>query len=278
MPASLNNLMNLKLPLGANLTVSALISSILTLLICLIAIKIALKVVGRLLLKTKLDQRIQHYILGGMKLLLYAVTVIIVVDSLGISNSSLVAILSVGSLGITLAAEDILGNVAGGLVILSSRPFSIGDFVEANGTAGTVQEISLNHTKLVTPDGQLVMLPNKDLANSKLTNFTSFGKRRIKQVVTASYDAPTEVVKAACMKAIDATPNLLKDPAPAVYLTDYGSSAIEYTIYCWAAPENYWPSSLALCEELRTTFQEANVEMTYDHLNVHIVEAPASGR
>lgn len=272
MSGALNDLMNTNLPLGDNFKVSNLVSAVLTLLICLLAVRVVLKISRRLLSKSKLDHRIQKYLLSGLKLLLYAITIIIMADSLGISNSSLVAILSVGSLGITLAAEDILGNVAGGLVILSSRPFTIGDFVEANGTAGTVEEISLNHTKVVTPDGQLVMLPNKELANSKLTNFTVMGRRRIKQVVTASYDAPTDVVKQACMHAVSQTPNLLADPAPAVFLTDYGSSSIEYTVYCWAAPEHYWLSSLALCEQLRLAFQEANVEMTYDHLNIHIVE------
>lgn len=272
MPTSISDLLAYKLPVGSNLTISSLISSLLTLVLCLLGVRLLLKLARRLLAKTKLDDRIQKYIVRGLKLLLYILTLIIVIDGLGIKVSSLVALLSVGSLGVTLAAEDILGNVAGGLVILSSRPFTIGDFVEANGTAGTVEEISLNHTKVVTPDGQLVMLPNKELASSKLTNFTVLGRRRIKQVVTASYDAPTDVVKQACMTAISRTPNLLTDPAPTVFLTDYGSSSIEYTLYCWAAPEHYWLSSMALCEQLRLTFQEADVEMTYDHLNVHIVE------
>ena len=104
--------------------------------------------------RTKLDERIRKYVLAGAKLLLYIVTVLIVAESLHIPMTSLVALLSVGSLGVTLAAEDILGNVAGGLVILSPpTPFSIGDYVEVSGVAGTVHEISLNHTKLVTPDG-----------------------------------------------------------------------------------------------------------------------------
>ncbi len=272
MPSSLEQVMNFKLPIGTNLTISALLSSIITLLICLLVVRTAVKVVTRLLDKTKLDTRIQKYILGGLKLLLYILTAIIVIDGLGIKVSSLVALLSVGSLGITLAAEDILGNVAGGLVILSSHPFAIGDVIDVGGTTGTVEEISLNHTKLLTPDGQLVMLPNKELANSKMTNLTVNGKRRIKQTVTASYDAPADVVKAACMTAVSRTPNLLSDPAPAVFVTNYGSSAIEYTVFCWAKPEHFWLSSMALNEELRTAFEEAKVEMTYDHLNVHLVE------
>ena len=200
------------------------------------------------------------------------ITALIVVDSLGIPITSLVALLSVGSLGITLAAEDILGNVAGGLVILSSHPFALGDFLEVGGTSGTVEEISLNHTKLITPDGLMVLLPNKELASSKMTNYTVNGQRRIVWKVSASYDAPTETVKAACEQALGMTDHLLKDPAPSVRLTSYGESAIEYTVYCWAAPADYWDAYFALGEHLRTAFADHGVEMTYNHLNVHIVE------
>ena len=142
-----------------------------------------------------------------------------------------------------------------------------------SGTSGTVEEIGLNHTKLVTPGGQMVMLPNKELAGSKMINYTVLGRRRIEQKVSASYDAPTETVKAACLEAAR-LPGVLEDPAPSVYLTNYGESAIEYTVYCWAAPGDYWDVYFALVEGLRERFAAHGVEMTYDHLNVHIVEKP----
>ena len=255
-----------------NLPLSTILTAAVTLLICLVVVHILGKLLRRLLARTRLDERIQRYALAGAKLVLYVVTVVIVAESLNIPMTSLVALLSVGSLGITLAAEDILGNVAGGLVILSSRPFSIGDFVEVSGTAGTVHEISLNHTKLVTADGHLVMLPNKELASSQMINYTVLGRRRAVQKVTASYDAPTDTVKKACLAAVAMTENVLGDPAPTVYLTAYKESSIEYTVYCWAAPENYWQVYMALGENLRTAFAQAGVEMTYDHLNIHIVE------
>ena len=254
------------------LTLQTLLSAAITLLVCLVVIRLVCKLTRRLLFRSKLDERIQKYVMAGVKLLLYILTAVIVADRLHIPTTSFVALLSVGSLGVTLAAEDILGNVAGGLVILSSHPFSIGDYVEVSGTAGTVDEIGLNHTKLITPDGYRVMLPNKELASSQMINYTSLGRRRIAQKISASYDAPTETVKAACQKALDMTENLLSEPGSAIYLTDYGASAIEYTVYCWVAPENYWTAAMALRENLRTTFAQAGVEMTYNHLNVHIVE------
>ena len=121
------------------------------------------------------------------------------------------------------------------------------------------------------------MLPNKELASSQMTNYTVLGRRRVVQKVTASYDAPTETVKGACMAAVAMTENVMEDPAPAVYLLTYKESSIEYGVYCWAAPDDYWPVYLSLGENLRTTFAQAGVEMTYDHLNIHIVEDRTRG-
>lgn len=272
MPAEFTDLLNTSI---GNISFGSIVSAIITLIICLIVLKAVLKLVGRLLSKTKLDARIQKYVTTGIKMVLYVIAALIVVDSLGIPITSLVALLSVVSLGITLAAEDILANIAGGLVILSAHPFNIGDFIEASGTSGTVEEITLNYTKLVTPDGLLVMLPNKSLADSQMTNYTVLGRRRVTQKITASYSAPTETVKAACQKAVDMTDGVLADPAPAVYLSNYGASAIEYTVFCWCNSSHYLSVNFGLGENLRTAFAESGVEMTYEHLNIHIVDAPA---
>ena len=225
-------------------SLSKILSALVTLLVCLIAVRLIMKVVTRLLSRMqKVNERLQKVIRTSAKGLLYV-----------------------------LAAEDILGNVAGGLVILSSHPFALGDFIEAGGTSGTVREIGLNHTKLETANGQMILMPNKDLSSSKIINYTVLGRRRIVRTVTASYDAPTETVMTACMEAVEATANILPDPAPAVHLTDYGASSIEYTIYCWCTVENYWPAYHSINEKLRDTFAKHNVEMTYDHLNVHILD------
>lgn len=255
-----------------SVTVGDLFSAMLTLLVCIIVIKIFVHVVFRLLSKSKLDKRVQKYVVKGVKIIGYLITIILVIEALGVNSSSLVALLSVGSLGITLAAENILGNVAGGLVILSSRTFSIGDFIEVDGSSGTVEEIALNHTKLSAPDGTAIVIPNKTLSTSKFINYTALGQRRIAQKISASYDAPTETVKQACRAALKETVGLISTPAPVVHLTGYGSSSIEYTVYCWCRPQDYWDAYYALLENLRSAFKNFGVEMPYDHLNVHIVE------
>lgn len=253
-------------------SLSHILSAILTLLICLLVSRLLLKLAKKLLHRgKKLNDRLRQIILTAIKVVLYVLTGIITAGALGLNTTSVTALVSVLTLGVTLAAEDILGNVAGGLVILSSHPFNIGDEIEISGTVGVVREIALNHTKVETCNGQYVMLPNKELSSSRIINYTTMGRRRVVVNVTASYDAPTDTVKTACMEAVAATPNVLPEPAPQAYLTGYGSSSIEYSVRCWTETKDYWGAYYALNENLRTAFAAHNVEMTYDHLNVHVL-------
>lgn len=253
-------------------SLSHILSAILTLLICLLVSRLLLKLAKKLLHRgKKLNDRLRQIILTAIKVVLYVLTGIITAGALGLNTTSVTALVSVLTLGVTLAAEDILGNVAGGLVILSSHPFNIGDEIEISGTVGVVREIALNHTKVETCNGQYVMLPNKELSSSRIINYTAMDRRRVVVNVTASYDAPTDTVKTACMEAVAATPNVLPEPAPQAYLTGYGSSSIEYSVRCWTETKDYWSAYYALNENLRTAFAAHNVEMTYDHLNVHVL-------
>jgi small conductance mechanosensitive channel len=257
----------------SNITVGDLFSAAITLLVSLLVLKFFVRVTSRVMEKGTLDDRVQKYVLKGLKFIGYVIIIILVIERLGVNSSSLVALLSVGSLGVTLAAEDILGNVAGGLVILSSKTFALGDFIETNGVSGTVEEITLNHTKLLAPDGTVLVIPNKAISAARFTNFTALGKRRVSMKINASYDAPTEKVKRACMKAMEKTGRLLDDPAPTVHLTAYNASSIEYSVFCWCATADFWDVTYDLAENLRTAFDESGVDMTYDHLNIHVLES-----
>lgn len=254
-------------------TVGHILSALLTLLVCLLVVRLLMKLITRLVGRAqKLNERLQKIILTAVKAVLYVLTAIITAGALGINTTSLTALMSVVTLGVTLAAEDILGNVAGGLVILSSHPFAIGDVIEVDGTEGTVREITLNHTKIETYDGQIIMQPNKALSSAKVVNHSALGRRRIVHNVTASYDAPTEAVRAACLEAVAAVEGVLAEPAPEARLVNYGNSAIEYSVRCWAATEDYWRVYFAVKENLRGAFAKHGVEMTYDHLNIHVID------
>ncbi len=255
------------------LTVGRALSALALLLVCLAAARLLLGVAGKLLGRSGgMDERMKRYILKGLKGLLYLLTALIVAGSLGIDVTSLIAVISVFGLAVSLAVQDVLGNVAGGMVLLFSKPFTLGDYVSTADGEGEVAEITLTHTKLDTPAGQRVMLPNSKLTAGQIVNYTVRGVRRADHAIAASYDDGPEAVRRACLKALERTPGILPDPAPQVVLTAYGESAIEYRVRFWAKTEDYWDAHFRSLEEIRRAFAEDGVTMTYNHLNVHIVE------
>lgn len=254
------------------MTLQQLLTSLIILVICLIVVKLIMTLLRRLTGRSKMDERVRRYILGGVKALLYMVTILIVAQSLGIPVTSLIALVSVFGLAVSLAIQDVLSNVAGGMVILFSKPFSIGDYVETTDGEGTVVEISLTHTKLDTYGGQRVMLPNKAVVAGKIINYSARGIRRVDHTITASYNDSTEAVRAACLRAVSRTPYVLEDPAPAAVLTAYKDSSVEYHVRFWADIDHFWDAYSFSLEEIRNCFAEDGITMTYNHLNVHIVE------
>ena len=263
--------LGVKLNLGA-LTLDKVVHVLLLILVGVVVIRVVLKLLDRVLARSKSLKSLSHYIHSVAKISMAFILVLMVAEDVGIHTTSLVAMLSVAGLAVSLALQNTLSNVAGGIMLLVTTPFQVGDYVEADGVSGTVHAIDLSYTAILTIDGKEIFVPNSQLSGTKIVNYTVLGRRRVDLNFTASYDAPTETVMTACMEAVEATANILPDPAPAVHLTDYGASSIEYTIYCWCTVENYWPAYHSINEKLRDTFAKHNVEMTYDHLNVHILD------
>ena len=254
------------------MTLERLLSTLLTLVFCLIGIRIVSNIMNRIMQKLTWDPRVEKYVCAGVKAILYVLTALIVADSIGIPITSLIALVSVFGLAISLAVQDVLSNIAGGLVILFSKPFELGDYISTDNGEGTVEEISLTHTKLDTADGQRIMFPNSKLVAGKITNFSTLGVRRVNHAVTVSYDCATDAVRASCFKAVNRIQGVLDDPAPSVVIGSYGESSIEFRVRFWTKTEDYWDAYFQSLEEIRSCFLEDGIVMTYNHLNVHIVE------
>lgn len=270
------NPLDQKLDLSAlhlgNISLGTLLGALLTLVICLVAVRLLTALLRRVLAQTHMDARVQKYLVRTVQLVLWVVTVLITADQLGIPVTSLVALLSVLSLAVSLAVQNVLANVAGGLVLLVTKPFAVGDYVDTPCGAGTVKELTLTYTYLDTPDGLRIAAPNSSLSAGKITNYTTLGTRRIQHSVSASYDAPVQTVRQALLDAVARTPGLLESPGPEVYVNAYGESGIEYIVRSWARTADYWTAYYALLENIKAAFDEKSVEMPYNHLNVHIVD------
>lgn len=254
------------------ITATSVLRVILILIIGYFAIRLLMKMVDRLLERASALEALKVYIHSVVKVLLWFVLVIIVADALGVPITSLVALLSVAGLAVSLALQNTLANLAGGIMLLVTKPFTVNDYVEAGGVSGTVAAVDLSYTTIHTPDQKVIYVPNSELSATKIINYTALGQRRVDVAFTASYDAPTAAVKAAVQEVIDATPQILSDPAPKTVLTAYESSSIAYAVRVWTRTEDYWDVYFAIQEQLREAFEKHHVEMTYDHLNVHLVE------
>lgn len=260
-----------KLKLGS-LTWDSVIQAVLLVLVGMMVIRILLKIVDRMLERSKSMSSLKTYIHSVAKVLLWVLLALMVAGVFNVDVSSVIALLSVAGLAVSLALQNTLSNVAGGIMLLVSKPFTVGDYIETDGVSGTVSAIDLAYCTITTVDNKEIFIPNNQIAAAKIVNYNRLGRRRAEIFVTASYDAPTETVKAAIREALDSVPQILDDPAPAVWLSDYQASSIQYVVRAWASSEDYWDVYYTIIERIRESFERHNVEMTYDHLNVHIVE------
>jgi small conductance mechanosensitive channel len=256
----------------ASITLTTVLRVLLLLLVGSIVIRILLKVLGRVLESSKSLAPLKVYIKSASKAILWFILVLILADTLGVPVTSLIALLSVAGLAISLALQNTLSNLAGGIMLLVTKPFLVGNYVEADGVSGTVSAIGLSYTTFLTIDNKEIFVPNSQLAATKIINYTASGRRRVELTFSASYDAPTKTVKQAIQEVIDSVPQVLDDPAPAIWLSAYQSSSIQYVARVWTTTENYWDVYFAIQEGVRDSFERHGVEMTYDHLNIHVIE------
>lgn len=235
---------------------------------CLILTKLLLAVTERVLANSKLDKSLYAIIRSTIKVLLLFLTILIVAPSLGIEISSLLAVLSIAGVAVSLSIQGILGNFFSGVTLLISKPFKIGDYVTIGGQSGTIVETGITHTKLHTPDNQVILVPNSSVTSNIIVNVSTEDRRRLDLTVMASYEAPTQAVYDALAAAVD-NPLVLTDTAPVIRLSAYGEHAIEYTLRVWVRNSDYWEARYQILEAIRTCFDAHHVEMTYPHLNIH---------
>ncbi len=246
-----------------------LLPAVILAVIGLVAIILLDKLVAKLLAKSKLEKAGHSLIRAIVKAFLILLFGLIVASKLGIDVTGVVALASVLTLAISLSVQNLLSNVIGGFTLLTTKPFKSGDFVEIAGQQGTVQEISMTYTKLATPDNKIASIPNSAVVSAQIVNFSVSGTRRVDVAVSASYTEDPEKVIAALVEA-GKVPGILADPAPFAAVTNYGQSAIDYTLRVWCKSEDYWDVFFAVNQNVKATLDEQKVAMTYPHLNVHL--------
>ena len=255
-----------------SLALSRLFPAVLTFIVCLIVMKVLNSFCGRMIDRSrKLDEALRGFARSAVKILLWLMTSMIVAESLGIPTTSVVALFSVAGLALSLSVQNIMANLFSGITLLMTRPFAVGNWVDIAGQSGSVKSISLFYTVIATGDNKLISMPNSTITGSTVVNYDTEPKRRVDMIFSASYDDATEKVKAAIMEAVMANPHIHAEPAPFVGLKEYKASSIDYLLRVWCENADYWSVYYGLNEAVRDSFQRNGVTMTYEHINVHMI-------
>lgn len=234
-----------------------------------VIIHFAMRILNKILEKTRLEKAAHALIRTVVRSGLYVLLFLTAASQLGIDITGIVALFSVLTLALSLALQNLLTNVIGGFTLLSNQSFRSGDYVEIAGQGGTVQEISMAYTKLLTPDNKLISIPNSAVVSAQIVNYTVTGTRRMELNVSASYDVPTQAVIDALIQA-GTVDKILLDPPPFAAVVSYGDSAISYTLRLWAKTEDYWDMYYLVNQRIKDIFDSQGITMTYPHLNVHL--------
>lgn len=252
-----------------SININKLLPSLLLLVVGFVVVRLIMMLFDKALRRSKLEPAAFGMIRSIMQGLLYLILILVVVSGLGVDVTSLVAVLSIVSLAISLAVQGALGNIVGGFTLLSTKPFKSGDYVEIGSMSGTVYEVGLVYTKLMTPDNKIVSIPNGTAAAAEIVNYSTAENRRVDITVSASYESDIEEVKAALLRAAN-LPTTLFTPAPFAGLQNYGESAIVYVLRVWTPAEHYWDTYYTINENIHKEFDAAGIRMTFPHLNVHL--------
>lgn len=239
---------------------------------CMVLMKVLLRLLDRSFRRLEVEKSLHTFVRAALRVVLWLITLCVVLGYMGIEMTSIIAVLSVLGLALSLAIQGALSNLAGGIQLLVSKPFKADDYIEAGAVSGTVVAVGLVYTQLRTIDNKIISVPNGTIAGQTITNYNTQEQRRVDLKFTVSYDDPPEKVIACIRSVIAAHPKALSEPEPFVRLSAYLDSSIEYTLRVWSLTEDYWDLYFDLLEQIGAAFAREGIDITYNHLNVHVVE------
>lgn len=241
-------------------------------------IKIVRKMVKKSLLHGNAEQGVVQFLDSFIKAGLYTILVLAIASGFGVDAASVVAVLGSAGVAIGLAIQGSLANLAGGVLILLMKPFKVGDYIIENtgGNEGTVEEIQLFYTRLVTPENKIVVLPNGNLSNSSLTNVTFAPDRRLDIRVGISYRSDIKKAKEVLLKILEEDAFALKEKDMLVYVDELADSAVILGVRCWFRNEDFWAGKWRIMENIKYALDENGIEIPYPQMDVHIDQNASS--
>ena len=249
-----------------------IVLAILFFLIGVQLIKLIRKLIRKAMKRANAEVGAMQFVDSFVKTSLYVVLVLLLASSFGVDAASIVAILGSAGVAIGLAVQGSLSNLAGGVLILMLKPFKVGDYIIENSTKmeGTVKEIQIFYTKLVTFDNKVIVLPNGSLANNSLTNVTAGECRRLDIPVGISYQSDIKKAKQVLEEMLTADAKVLHDKEMQVVVDELGESCVQLIVRCWLSNEDYWDGKWRLTENCKYVLDEAGIEIPFPQVDVHM--------
>lgn len=219
---------------------------------------------------SKLDPSVKSFVVSFVAIALKILLIVIALSIVGVPMASLVTIIGSCAVAIGLALQGGLSNIAGGLMILLFKPFKVGDFISVNGFEGYVKSITMFYTTITTIDNKIVQLPNGNLSNSNLVNYSANPTRRIDVDLSVSYDSNIKLVKKVVKEVIDNHELVLHEEDVIIRLKSHDASAITFTLRVWVKTEDYWDEYFNIMEDIKEAFDKNKITIPYPQVDVHL--------
>lgn len=247
-----------------------MLSGVLILLVGLVLIKYLLRFLRKAFEKKNLDPSLRPFLLSLIKVALWIMLGITVADKLGAQMTSFIAVLGSAGLAVGLALQGSLSNFAGGVLILVLKPFKVGDYIEAAGYAGTVEEIQMFYTILTTPDNKKVIVPNSNMSNSGTVNYSAKPMRRVDFTFYVGYGDDLKKVKGLLQNIAKEDPLVFETPAPLVAVAKHDASSVNIFYRVWCKTEDYWTVFYDTMEKVTIAFEENDIGIPFPQMDVHL--------
>jgi small conductance mechanosensitive channel len=234
------------------------------------------RAVRRLLERTRVDNMLARFAGNLSYVVLLGLVILAALDQLGINTTSALAVLGALGLAVGLALKDSLSNFAAGIMLMFFHPFRVGHFIEAGGTAGTVEEVQMFHTLLRTPDNRMITVPNGQIYAGTIVNYSQEPTRRIDLMIGVSYDDDLQRAREVIRSVLETEARILTDPAPTIMIMNLGDSSVDIAVRPWVRTADFWSVRGELIENLKVALENAGLSIPYPQRDVylHTVQTP----
>lgn len=234
--------------------------------------KILLKITAKFVERSNIENTAGSFLISLVRVILYILVAIIALSILNVPMTSIVTVIGTAGIAIGLALQNSLSNLAGGFIILFSKPFKSGDLIEIDNSIGTVDSIGILYTKIITPDNKSIFIPNGKITDAKIINYSETSTRRVDLVFDIAYGDSFEKARNVIRNVVESDSLILSEPEPLIRMCSHKESSVGICVQVWTENENYWKVFYNLTESVKLEFDRNNIEIPYSQIDIHIKE------